>query len=417
MAEVSRRALLTGAAAATLGLTGCSAPWLDTAAPPRVRTSTPSPAPPVVPALPTATGPVHRLIGDGSTADTGPQPHQPVPDRLLAGRRPPQFIVFSWDGAANLSTGLFPRFRSLARELGASMTFFLSGIYALPAAQRMRYAPPRHPVGSSAIGFLSTRAVLDTMREVGHAWLDGHEVGTHFNGHFCGPGGVRDWTPADWASEIAQATRFVQTWKTSTGAHDAEPLPFDYATELTGGRTPCLEGREGLLPTARALGWTYDASSPGGSQVWPEKRLGMWDFPLPAIPFPAARPGQSDHTLAMDYNFLYRHTGGALQGDPARYPAWRAQARDAYLAGFERAYTTNRAPLFSGNHFEQWNGGIYMAAVEDVMREIAGKPEVRLVSFRQMVAWLEAQDPAVLSRLRALPVGGVPPGGWPSFLV
>src|SRR3712207_3302018 len=76
-----------------------------------------------------------RLIGDGSTADTGPQPHQPVPERLEPGQTPPQFVVFSWDGAANLETGLFPRFRSLAAEYGAAMTFFLSGIYALPRSE------------------------------------------------------------------------------------------------------------------------------------------------------------------------------------------------------------------------------------------------------------------------------------------
>src|SRR5690348_18249544 len=37
-------------------------------------------------------------IGDGSTSDTGPQPHQPVAERLKPGQRPPQFVIFSWDG-------------------------------------------------------------------------------------------------------------------------------------------------------------------------------------------------------------------------------------------------------------------------------------------------------------------------------
>ncbi|MEU1163788.1 ATP-binding protein [Streptomyces sp. NPDC005921] len=42
---------------------------------------------------------VVRLIGDGSTAYTGAQPHQPQPERLKSGEKPPQFVVFSWDGA------------------------------------------------------------------------------------------------------------------------------------------------------------------------------------------------------------------------------------------------------------------------------------------------------------------------------
>ncbi|MYU09768.1 hypothetical protein GTZ78_03440 [Streptomyces sp. SID8361] len=39
-----------------------------------------------------------RLIGDGSTSATGPQPHQPTAERLEPGEKPPQFVVFSWDG-------------------------------------------------------------------------------------------------------------------------------------------------------------------------------------------------------------------------------------------------------------------------------------------------------------------------------
>ena len=414
MRDLNRRALLGWAGASVLTAAGCAAAdrsftstVTGTSAPPTT-SAEPPPPPPSAPAV--------RLIGDGSTADTGPQPHQPVPQRLVPGQRPPQFVVFSWDGAANLSTGQFPRFRTLAQELGASMTFFLSGVYALPADQRMRYAPPRHPVGSSDIGFLSTQEVLDTMAEVRLAWLDGHEIGTHFNGHFCGANGVRLWSPEDWASEIAQAKRFVQTWKTTTGRSDLPPLPFDYDVELIGGRTPCLEGQDGLLPAAAALGWRYDASSPGGQQVWPAKKLGLWDFPLPSVPFPTTDPGVSAGVLAMDYNLMYKQTRGDTSGDPAMYDTWRAQARDAYLAGFERAYTTNRAPLFVGNHFEQWNGGIYMDAVEDALRVIAGQPEVQLVSFRQLVAWLDVQGPAVLDRLRTLPVGTSPAAGWESFL-
>ncbi len=415
MRELSRRALLGWAGASALAATGCGVAdrSFTSSVPGTSAPTTPEAPPPAPPPDPT---PAVRLIGDGSTADTGPQPHQPVPSRLAPGERPPQFVVFSWDGAANLSTGLFPRFRTLAREIGASMTFFLSGIYALPADHRMQYAPPRHPVGSSDIGFLSTQEVLDTMAEVRLAWLDGHEIGTHFNGHFCGADGVRLWSPEDWASEIAQAKRFVQTWKTTTGRGDLPPLPFDYDVELIGGRTPCLEGQDGLLPTAAALGWRYDASSPGGRQVWPGKRLGLWDLPLPSVPFPTADPGRSTSALAMDYNLMYRQTGGDTAGDPAMYDTWRRQARDAYLAGFERAYTTNRAPFLVGNHFEQWNGGIYMDAVEEALRVIAGRPDVQLVSFRQLVAWLDVQDPVVLDRLRTLPVGTPPAAGWASFL-
>ncbi|MFJ7088157.1 hypothetical protein ACIQU8_33590 [Streptomyces griseus] len=354
-----------------------------------------------------------RLIGDGSTADTGKQPHQPpAPVPLEPGQKPPQFVIFSWDGAGEVGNGLFPRFLELAKEHDAAMTFFLSGIYLLPESKKSLYRPPNNPRGASDIGYLTDGHVKDTLKYVRQAWLDGHEIGTHFNGHFCGgSGSVERWTPAQWHSEINQAVSFVTEWRTNTGWENEDPLPFDYRKELVGGRTPCLLGQDNLLPTASKLGWRYDASSPGGRQTWPVKRGGVWDLPLQAMPF----PGHSFEVLSMDYNILANQSQNSTKGMPSRYPGWRKQATDAYLAGFQRAYDSNRAPFYIGNHFEEWNGGIYMDAVEEVIKKVADKDDVRLVSFRQFVDWLDAQDPAVLAKLRTLDVGQAPAGGWNSF--
>ncbi|MEV5581246.1 hypothetical protein AB0L39_22115 [Streptomyces parvus] len=354
-----------------------------------------------------------RLIGDGSTADTGKQPHQPeAPVPLEPGQKPPQFVIFSWDGAGEVGNGLFPRFLELAKEHDAAMTFFLSGLYLLPESKKSLYRPPNNPRGASDIGYLTDGHVKDTLKYVRQAWLDGHEIGTHFNGHFCGgSGSVERWTPAQWHSEINQAVSFVTEWRTNTGWENEEPLPFDYRKELVGGRTPCLLGQDNLLPTASKLGWRYDASSPGGRQTWPVKRGGVWDLPLQAMPF----PGHSFEVLSMDYNILANQSKNSTKGMPSRYPGWRQQATDAYLAGFQRAYESNRAPFYIGNHFEEWNGGIYMDAVEEVIKKVADKDDVRLVSFRQYVDWLDAQDPAVLAKLRTLEVGQAPAGGWNSF--
>ncbi|MER6018005.1 hypothetical protein [Streptomyces anulatus] len=354
-----------------------------------------------------------RLIGDGSTADTGKQPNQPqAPVPLEPGQKPPQFVIFSWDGAGEVGNGLFPRFLELAKEHDAAMTFFLSGIYLLPESKKSLYRPPNNPRGASDIGYLTDDHVRDTLKYVRQAWLDGHEIGTHFNGHFCGgSGSVERWTPAQWHSEINQAVSFVTEWRTNTGWENEDPLPFDYRKELIGGRTPCLLGQDNLLPTASKLGWRYDASSPGGRQTWPVKRGGVWDLPLQAMPF----PGHSFEVLSMDYNILANQSQNSTKGMPSRYPGWRTQATGAYLAGFQRAYESNRAPFYIGNHFEEWNGGIYMDAVEEVIKKVADKDDVRLVSFRQYVDWLDVQDPAVLAKLRTLDVGQAPAGGWNSF--
>ncbi|GAB7035417.1 hypothetical protein AB0G35_24495 [Streptomyces sp. NPDC021749] len=352
-------------------------------------------------------GPQAKPIGDGSTAYTGKQPHQPPrPERLEPGQKPPQFVVFSWDGAGEVGNGLFPRFRKLARDHNASMTFFLSGIYVLPEAKRRLYRPPNNPVGASDIDFLTEDHIRATLKNLRAAWLEGHEIGTHFNGHFGGEGrgSVKYWTPAQWESEIEQAMSFVTKWRTNTGFTDLEPLPFDYAKELVGSRTPQLLGQENLLPTARKLGWRYDASSPGGLQIWPTKKQGLWDFPLQQMPF----PGHSFPVLSMDYNIAANQSPkNVTHGPPANYPGWRKQATEAYIAGFRRAYETNRAPFFIGNHFEQWNGGIYMDAVEEALKHMADDKhkDVRLVSFRQLCDWLDAQDPKILADLRRLGVG------------
>jgi hypothetical protein len=359
-----------------------------------------------------------RPLGDGSTSFTGKQPNQPKrPVPLEPGETPPQFVVFSWDGAGEVGTGLFERFLQLAEDHDAHMTFFLSGLYLLPESKKRMYRPPNNAPGASDIGYLTDEHIKMTLKSVRRAWLDGHEIGTHFNGHFCsGFGTVANWTSRQWRSEIDQAKSFVKEWRTNSGWTDLPPLPFDYDRELIGGRTPCLLGQNNLLPTARELGWRYDASSPGGRQRWPQKNQGVWDLPLQAIPF----PGHSFEVLSMDYNMLANQSVNSTRAPSYNYPGWRKQSAGAYIAGFKRAYETNRAPLFIGNHFEEWNGGIYMDAVETAFKRIAREKEkggdVRLVSFRQFVDWLDVQKPEVLAKLQSLDVGVQPDGGWKQFL-
>ncbi|GAA4982273.1 hypothetical protein GCM10023205_59600 [Yinghuangia aomiensis] len=349
------------------------------------------------------------LIGDGSTSVTGPQPHQPPVEKLAPGQTPPQFVVFSWDGVGEDNQKLFSHFRQVAAESNAKMTLFLSGIYVLPGSQRALYHAPNKAVGQTDISFLDANEVHDTIQQLGLAWKEGHEVGTHFNGHFCGPTGGGSWSPADWVSETQQAVKFVQTWKTTTGITDLPPLPFDYKKELVGGRAPCLEGQKALLQAAPQLGFRYDSSSPGGRQVWPVKANGIWDFPLQSIPL----PGHSFEVLSMDYNIMFNQSR-TVKGDPAKFPEWQEQAFQSYMAGFNRAYSTNRAPFVIGNHFEGWNGGIYMKAVERTMRTVCGKEGVRCVSFRELADWMDAQDPAVLAKLQKLNLAEKP--NWATYI-
>jgi hypothetical protein len=349
-----------------------------------------------------------RLIGDGSTSDTGPQPHQPAIDTLKPGEKPPQFVVFSWDGAGEQAgINLFERFRRIAAENNAKMTFFLSGLYVLPEAKKAAYRPPRHSVGESDIGYLKDENIRLTIDQVRKAWLEGHEIGTHFNGHFCGAKGGDNWSVADWRSEIEQSYSFVENWRTNTGFTDLAPFPFDYRKELVGSRAPCLEGGP-LVKAAKDFGWRYDSSGQGGDQVWPRKRHGLWDMPLQALAFPGG-----GMQLSMDYNIMEQQSGGRSTNNRARFATWEKQATDMLIGGFKQVYNGNRAPLIIGNHFERWNGGIYMNAVEQTVKTVCKQDGVRCVSFRELADWLDAQDPTVIAKLQDIEVGKTP--DWSTF--
>lgn len=352
-----------------------------------------------------------RVLGDGSMSDTGTQPDRPKAEKLKPGEKPPQFVVFSWDGALEGDDHLFSHFREVAKENNAHMTFFLTSMYLLPKAKRKLYEPPMHSAGSAAISFATDQHIKDTLTQLAAAWEDGDEIGTHFNGHFCGAKGGGDWSVAQWKSEIEQAYSFVENWKTNTGWNDIDPLPFNFAKTLAGGRAPCLEGQKNLLKAAKSFGWRYDASSPGEFQIWPSKTAeGIWNFPLELIPF----SGKDFQVVSMDFNLLANQGDGGTDGPSYMYPQWEKQARDTYLNGFERVYNGSRAPLFIGNHFEEWNGGIYMQAVEDVMKSVCKRDGVRCVSFEEMADWMDAQDPAVLAKLRLLDPAQSP--DWKTYI-
>ncbi|CAM5737595.1 hypothetical protein [Streptomyces hirsutus] len=339
-----------------------------------------------------------KILGDGSTSYTGPQKGRLEPKPLKPGQKPPQFVVFSWDGALQGDDGLFSHFLDVAEENDAHMTFFLTGIYLLPQTKKALYDPPQHDRGAAAISYPTDEHIRTTLEQLGRAWKKGNEIGTHFNGHFCNEKGGGDWSVAEWKSEIDQFNSFVKNWKTNTGYTDLPALPFDVDKEVTGGRAPCLEGQANLLKAIKDYGYRYDSSSAGDFQIWPVKKGGVWDFPLQMLPY----EGGKYQGLSMDFNFLYNQSDGKTEGDPAMYPQWEEETVDTYMAGFNRVYHGSRAPLFIGNHFEEWNGGIYMRAVERTIENVCTKKDVQCVSFKELADWMDVQAPATLERLRTL---------------
>jgi hypothetical protein len=307
--------------------------------------------------------------------------------KLAPGERPPQFVLFSFDGAG--SHAHWQRILPLARESGAHVTGFLSGVYLLPHIAAETYTGPGHKPGASSIGFGgSAEEVRTRSGDLTTAVQNGHELGTHYNGHFCKgsePSAGR-WTAADWTSELDQFFRFVHE-ASAYGLH----IP---AANIKGGRTPCLEGDfEQLLPTLARRGMTYDSSRISNGPTWPTLEHGVWEFRMPTVRVPAL----DRKVVMMDYNLWYALN--KARDEPQRRDEFAAVALDTYRAAFDGVYQGDRAPLVVGNHFNDWAGGAFSSAAEQFMGEACRRPETVCATYSEVIAWMRLQDPAELARI------------------
>ena len=336
--------------------------------------------------------------GGGVSAVNQPQPEFPV-TKLQPGDKPPQFVVISFDGAC--SNDIFRRYMDVADQVGAFYTFFVSGLCLLPEEERFLYETPGREAGSSAIGFAdNSDEVVQRIANYKEAYEKGHEIGTHFLGHWCEPndGSVNSWGTSEWESEFAQDAKFMNDWAEINGVSDPTPLPFNHSV-VKGARTPCLEGqRDVMYPVFLENGFEYDASNSGMLQ-WPIKNeYGLWDFPLQTMKV----VGYDRSNLSMDYNFLCAQNECQQEADQATCDRIEQSTYDSLMAATDALYNGNRAPLFFGNHFNTWVCGAYTNALTRFIADASAQyPDLQFVSNAQLLQWLDAQDPAVLDDLVA----------------
>jgi hypothetical protein len=306
--------------------------------------------------------------------------------KLKPGEKPPQFVLFTFDGAG--SHEHWQRILPLAQKVNAHVTGFLSGIYLLPDELRGTYTGPGHGAGRASISFGGTDAEVTTrIADLNAAVAAGHEIGTHFNGHFCTgnePSGAV-WSAADWTSELDQFYDIVRE-ATARGLRVPE-------TSIKGGRIPCLEGDpKAFLPAMSARAMTYDTSLTTEGVAWPEQRDGLWEFWVPVVKVPALN---GKKVTMQDYNLWYALNGA--QEEPARDAEFTAATLDTYRAAYQAAYNTNRAPLTIGNHFNDWSGGAFSRATEQFMNEVCVRANTACVTYTEVLRWMKLQDPAVLA--------------------
>jgi hypothetical protein len=311
------------------------------------------------------------------------------------GKRP-QFVVFSFDGSK--SQEMWESTRAFAQQMNAEkkpihFTYFISGVYFTTDTDAKVYTPPGHVPGHSDIGFAdSVEDIALRVKNINGALAEGHEIGSHANGHFDGT----HWTRQEWNQEFDQFNSLIFNWKKryASQAGNAEDLHIT-AKHVTGFRAPLLAHNDAMFEVLAAHNYRYDSSSEIDPNLptqlpkgWPVKEQhGIWLIPLSNVPLAGTR----STILAMDYNFFVTQTGGrdyAGRGT-ALWQRLHDQMYNSYLGYFNNSYAGERAPLIIGHHFSTWNSGVYWQAMQDVAREVCGKPDVYCVTFQELVQYLD----------------------------
>ncbi len=381
-----------------------------TAAPPTTsESSTPpaepsssAPASPSPTPEPTPTSPPAPPAQPGAPQEGVAMPSGFVPTKLQPGQKPPQFIVVSFDGVGWHEK--WQHWFDVMTKVPFHFTGFLSGTYMLSDETKMAYTGPGHSPGKSSISWNSAADLPTEINDLNQAYNSGNEIGTHFNGHFCAgaePSG-NSWTTADWNNELDQFFALLANVQANNPGAALPPLAFD-GTAIKGERTPCLEGHaEDLFPALQAHNMTYDSSFTEEGISWPKKspQFGIWRLGMPTFPI----NGTGKNQIMMDYNFYYTQRQASSAGvTPEQSAADAAQVKATYDDMYNATFNGNRAPLILGNHFNAWNNNAYETALTNFVLEKCGQPDTYCVPFRDLIAWMDVQDPAVLADLQSQP--------------
>ena len=355
-------------------------------------------------------------IAGGGVPAGGTEPDGFKVTKLKPGEKPPQFVVFSFDG-----TGWDQKWQywfGIMHKVPLHFTGFLSGTYMLSDQTKDKYTGPGHQPGKSSIPWDAPSDIPVEIGNLNKSLALGNEVGTHFNGHFCDdntPGG-NEWDSGDWNDELDQFFALVQNVDANNGITAKLNLT---AAEIKGERTPCLTGHKAdLYPALEAHGMTYDSSFTRTGLSWPVKsadgkiwEMGMSEFPI---------HGTGHPQITMDYNFYAQQEPDTVLGGAAP-PAAKSRADSAQVVAtyqdmLKGAMTDGvNEPIIIGNHFNDWNNNAYSDAVGTFALSACANPAVRCVPFRDLVDWMNAQDPVVLAALQnhRSNLGGCPYEKWP----
>ncbi len=305
-----------------------------------------------------------------------------------------QYIVLAFDGSRSID--MWKQTRAFAKDMAAKhapvhFTYFINTAYLLAQANRNFYKPPQHATGTSPIGFAtSERDVANRLEQMNAVIQEGHEIGCHLTGHYNGA----TWSEADWAQEfksffdILAQVGTINHLEQEPAERRALALPPE---GIVGFRAPELGVNKHLWPVLTQHHFQYDTSLTAKPGVWPRKLpSGLWEFPLTKIPFAGSA---TSSLLSMDYNFYFKQSHAvdtAVRGTPL-WNQYYNEVLTSYRDYFKQSYQGNHAPLFIGHHFSLWNDGVYWEAMKTFATEVCGLPDVRCLSYKEVMESLQSQ--------------------------
>ncbi|HEX9503776.1 MAG TPA: hypothetical protein VF974_05670 [Patescibacteria group bacterium] len=332
-------------------------------------------------------GAPRQSISNLPLAPPNPPPVVVIPKPVPLDLKGKQVIVFAFDGSKSLD--MWRKSLDFAQTMAHDgkpihFTYFISGVYLLSYNNRGLYHPPGFEAGTSHIGYAdSNNDIINRIRYINRALAEGHEIGSHLNGHFNGG----SWSAADWEQEFSEFDKIISNINANNNISANEARLNIGIKDIIGFRAPDLGVNESLWPVLKKHGIVYDTSTIGKLGDKPYKDAnGFWRFPIPSIQY-----GNTNRSLlSMDYNFYYRQTN-AVDILHAGTPAWQQAEDDMYLSYvnyFKYNYNMSKTPVFIAHHFSEWNDGVYWEAMKKFAQEECGKQDVSCVSYKEFVDYL-----------------------------
>ena len=297
----------------------------------------------------------------------------------------PQFVLLSFDGSKSMdmldeTLAFEEKLRSENKPL--HFTYFINAAYFLTNKNANLYQPPHAPRGTSEIGFSASASDITLrVQKFNRALALGNEIGSHSVGHFNGS----SWSNDEWKQEFDSFTSILaNVQQNNPDIHVDAPL---FLSHITGFRAPSLGVNSTLYQVMKEAGFVYDTSGVNANDLWPHKDTGgIWHIPLGTVLLGTnTRP-----VIAMDYSLWTREsntTEMAKKGSPL-WNQYYSELTKAYTQYFTTNYNGNRSPIVIADHFSKWNDGVYWEAMKNFAENVCGQPQVKCVTFSELVNYL-----------------------------